>query len=73
MTLVIQNADSNLLAMLKAINKMRPQPYSYFQDEEFSDATAVSVLEGEEELQRHKAAGTLETFSSAEDAFASIT
>ena len=72
MTLVIQNADQNLLAMLNAINKMRPQPYTYFQDDDFSDEFIASIREGEAEFSQQKANGTLETFSSAKDAFACI-
>lgn len=72
MTLVIQNADQNLLSMLDAINKMRPQPYTYFQDDDFSDEFIASIREGEAELSQQKANGTLETFSSAKDAFACI-
>lgn len=72
MTLVIQNADSNLLAMLNAINQMRSIPYNYFQDNEFSNEVVDSVLAGEEELRHHQANGTLETFACAQDAFASI-
>lgn len=72
MTLVIQNADQDLLTMLNAINKMRQQPYSYFQDGDFSDELIASIREGEAELSQQKANGTLETFSSAQEAFASI-
>ena len=72
MTLVIQNADQNLLSMLNAINRMRPQPYTYFQDDDFSDEFIASIQEGEAELSQQKANGTLETFACAQDAFASI-
>lgn len=72
MTLVLPNADNNLLSMLNTINKMRSQPYTYFHEDEFSEDLIASVREGEAEFEYHKAHGTLITYASAQEAFDSI-
>lgn len=73
MTLIIQNADNNLIEMLDIFKKTSKADYRIYQENEiYTKELIKSIKADEKEIKKQIKNKTLKTYSSAEEAFADL-